>query len=141
MTISFGHADGQRVHRAGAHQAALGAAEAERAVEPALGEQPQADGAHPGEHALHGGAARAGAAHPVELVARRRRDLGVRDVRHDPRGLAEDPGVDHDRPRPEREQPVADVGDLGALGVERADQRDPGALRHARLRGPACRGS
>ena len=84
------HADGERVHRARAHQAALGAAEAERAVEPALGEQAQADRPHAGEHPLDRGAARPGRTDALQVVTRRGGDVGVRDVGRDAARLAED---------------------------------------------------
>ena len=70
-TISFGHADGQRVHRGGAQQGALRAAEAEDAADAAIGVQAQAGGPDALEHQLDGGAARARAAHVVEVVPAR----------------------------------------------------------------------
>jgi hypothetical protein len=88
------------------------------------------DGADPFEHQLHGRAARPCAADLSQVVPRRARHVRARDVRLDPVGLAEDPRVDDQRARAERAQPVAHVADLGALGIEGADQRDAGILRH-----------
>ena len=131
VTISFGTPTGQRVHRARAHQPALGAAEAERAVEPALARTARRQTARTPASMRSTAAPREPAARtPSSVVARRGCHLRVRDVGRDARRLAEDPRVDHDRPRAERAQPVADVGDLVTLGVEGADQRDPGILRH-----------
>ena len=45
-------------------------------------------------------------------------------------GLAQDPRVDHDRPGAELGQAVADVLDLGALGIERPDQGDAQLRAH-----------
>src|SRR4029079_15185951 len=88
------------------------------------------DRAHPLEHELDGGAARTGATDLLQLVSTGACHLGARHVRLDPVGLAEDPRVHDQRPRPQRAQPVADVADLRTLGVEGADQRDAGVLRH-----------
>ena len=45
---------------------------------------------------------------------------------HATAGAPKIPGIHNQRERAERAQPVADVGDLRPLGVERADQRDRG---------------
>jgi hypothetical protein len=127
------HADWERVHRGRAEQRPLRAAEAEHAVDPTFEPEPQADRAHAFEHQLHRRAAAPGGPDPLEVVARLLGDLLPADVGLRA-GLAEDPGVDHDGARPERRQPFADVRDLVALRVERADERDPGRVRHARSR-------
>ena len=71
-TSSFGTPTGQRLHRGRAQQRALGAAEAEHAVHAPVGELAHDDLAHALAHQRHGRAARAGGAHLVERVARRR---------------------------------------------------------------------
>src|SRR5262249_44562753 len=99
-------------------------AQAQGAVEPPLLPEPQAHGAYALAHQLDGLAAAPGGAHRVELVPPGRGDLRAPDVRDDVPPLAEDPGVDDDRRRPEVADPVAHVADLGALRVEGPDQDD-----------------
>ena len=127
------HADRERVHRRRAEQGALRATQAEHRLDPSLEPEPQAHRSHALEHQLHRGAAAPGRANPLEVVTAFARDLLAAHVGLGA-GLAEDPRVDHDRARPERRQPLAHVGDLVALRVERADQRDAGRFRHARSR-------
>jgi hypothetical protein len=118
------------VHRRGAEQAALRAAEAERTLESALRVEAQRHGARAGLHALDGRPARAGGPDALDLLAGGGRHLGARDVRLAAGRLADDARVDDDRLGAERAQAVADVGDLCALRVEGADQRDRRAGGH-----------
>ena len=121
------HADRQRLHRGRAQQRALGAAEAEHAVRAG----PRRTGARttartPSQHQRHGRAARAGGADVVERRSPPRAATSSRgDVGRDQsarRGCRS-----RSRRRPRRApQPVAHVGDLVALRVEGADQRDRG---------------
>ena len=69
LTISFGIPSGSACIADGAHDRALGAAQAERGVQAPLGQQAQARRAHAREHPLDRGAARARRADRVEVVA------------------------------------------------------------------------
>ena len=125
----LGHADRQRVHGRRAEQRALGAAETQHPVDPSLQPEPQADGSHALDHQLDSRAAASRCLHLFELIAGFAGDVLAGDVSLDA-GLAEDAGIDHDRPGPERDQPVAHISDLVGLRVQRPDQGDPRLLRH-----------
>ena len=116
-------ADRERVHRRRAKQGAFRASQAEGAVEAALEPEAEADRTHALLHELDRRAPAARRLDPCQLVAGLARHLLPRDVGRSA-GLAQDAGVDHDRPDAEARQPLAHVGDLGALRVERADERD-----------------
>ena len=123
-TITFGTPSGSACIATAPRIAPFRAAEAEHAVEPALGAQPQARGAHALAHQLDRLAAAARRAHRVQRVPAGRGDLGARHVGDDPLRLAEDPRVDDDRLAAERADAVAHVRDLGALRVEGPDEDD-----------------
>ncbi len=82
-------------------------------------EPPQA-----GQHAVHGLAAAARRPQRLDRRAAEPRHFRARDVRDDVERPAENAGVGHDRPKAQRLEAVADVGDLRAFGIERADEED-----------------
>ena len=122
-TISFGTPDRERAHRARRDRRAARAAEGEHALEPPLLVQPQHDGLGAGAHRLDRGAAVAAARELGHVGAGRARDLVAVDVGRDPDRLVH-AGVDHERLDALREQAVAEERVLGALRVERPEQRD-----------------
>ena len=73
---------------------------------------------------MHRLAAAAGVAQRVDRRAGEPRDLGPRHVGHDVERLAQDAGVGDDQSDAERPQAIAQIRDLRALGVERADEQD-----------------
>ena len=122
----LGHPHRQRGHRRRAEQRALGAAEAERAVQrgarPRAARAPRARppaSARPPRRASP--AARTSSSSRPAARATSARGTSASQ----PRALAEDAGVDHDRLTAERADAVAHVRGLVALGVERGYQRDP----------------
>ena len=76
------------------------------------------------QHAVHGLTAAARRPQRLDRRPAEPRDFRARDVRDDVERPAENAGVGDDRPQAQRLEPVADVGDLRALGIERADEED-----------------
>ena len=127
-------ADRQRVHRRGPEQRALRAAEAEHAFDPPLEPEPQADRAHALDHQLDRRAAAACPSDPLQVVAALARHLLARHVGASSPGSPRMPESITTARAPSTAQPLAHVGDLVALRVERPDQRDARGVRHARSR-------
>ena len=129
-TISFGTPIGSRCMTCAGDGRASGPAERSDRVEPALGMEPQHDLPRAAGHRLERRAPVARVGECVHIHAGRGRHLLASHIGLDDR-LAEDAGVDQqhvDTPLPE---PVAEVGVLLALGVQRADEDDHRGPLHA----------
>src|SRR5690606_823406 len=118
------HADGQHHHAGRAHHRAFRAAHAHNGVELALAVELGDELPEPGAHLLDGFAPAARVLHGLDGRVGVGGGLRVGDVRHDADRLAEDARVDHGGAQAEIADAVAQVGDLGAFGVQRADDDD-----------------
>jgi hypothetical protein len=124
----LGHANRERLHRVGDDRRTPGACGTEDPVQSALAVEPANDGRRPTSHRRHGSAAVACGDQGV--------DVGVRGPRHVASGevdrvagIAEDAGIDGRDVAAAPAHDVAEVGVLGAFGVECAEE-DDGCHRH-----------
>ena len=133
-TSTLGTPSGQLHHRRRAHDRALGAAHADDGGQPALPIQLHRQFlqrlAHPG-HSL---AAAAGSAQLLDggaAVDGRLRPADVMLVQRDAKRLAQDAGIHDGGVQPQRLQPVAQIADLSAFGVQRSDDENCFSHRNA----------
>ena len=129
VTISFGTPTGSACIAAAPQKSSLRPTQAEDSVQAAFEPEAKADRAHSLLHQLDRRPAASRRLDVLQLVAALAGHLLTGDVGARAR-LAQDPGVDDDRPDTQAGQSLAHVGDLVALRVERADQRDVRLVRH-----------
>ena len=96
----------------------------DHAVELAVAIELEREPLQAGEHAVHGLAAAAGVAQRIDRRPAEPRDFRARHVGYDVERPAEDARVGDDGAEAERLQAIANVCDLGALGIECADEQD-----------------
>jgi hypothetical protein len=117
----FGHAHGQRPHGGGADGGTGRTAQTQHAGQLPAFVQVGRDLCHPGRREFDRLAAVAGRLYVFPIRADRREYRGARNVRLE-RGRTQDASVRDEYGSAGPAQPIADVSELCALGVQRADE-------------------